>query len=62
MFSHADTQKQMCEVVDALVNVMGIGDFFTIYSISNYHIVHFKYLIILIFNYTSKKLKKENCS
>ena len=62
MFSQADTQKEMCEVVDVLANSMGMGDFFTISNISNYHIVHFKYLIILIFNYTLKKLKRENCS
>ena len=53
----------MFEVVDVLVNIIGMGDFFIIYNISNYHTVSFKYLTILIFNYTSKRLKKrENCS
>lgn len=49
----------MFEVVDVLVNIIAMGDFFIIYNISNYHTIYFKYLTILIFNYTSKRLKKE---
>ena len=42
-----------------LINSMVGVNIYILIHMSNYHIVHFKYIIILLINYASMKLKKE---
>lgn len=53
------TQKGKDVRWHVLINSMVGVNIYILIHMSNYHIVHFKYIIILLINYASMKLKKE---